>query len=563
MAPGGFPAKHAALLACATLLLGAPDICGGGSALADVSSRTSPDDARKALFTINGTPVDSRELLTFIEIMSGGDSPAAGLPEMVDTLINNRLMAGAAVRDGVDQQPRVRSRIETRANKLWNQLYLEQLAASTSPVTDREMLEAAPPFEEMISVQQLIVDTPEKAERLRLQAVQGESFDNLVLRNTIGLTRKNDGKIGYVKRTSTIYEPETIESIFPLAVGEYSAVLPTRLGYSVFRILDRKSAETQKTEWLASNRERFNREKTKKKLDENRSRLAAGHAVVVDQRLISEYLKARAENSDPGPLLQKSVIKIDDVEFFLGDMLDPADIGFIHSESSLEIILNKRVEDFAVSREVDRLGLKNARPELLLREKLLRESVYAREYVNYRCREIEVTRAETREYYEKNGAAFTLPRALDISLIETKSEARLERIYDLLAGGTSFEEVAESWSDNKSIKGGRLGFVPEQSIAPEFSAVKKIGAGTYSKTPIRIKAGGESPELFVVAKVNSVREPEPLPFERVAKDDIEKAIMAGKRERVVRTILEELRKSNEVRFTPEYERFAVSSANRR
>jgi parvulin-like peptidyl-prolyl isomerase len=533
---------RAAVSACALCLLAAPGHSAEGP----------------ALFTINGTPVEARELLAFVDIQSGGEPAGADLPGTVDTLINNRLMAEAAIREGIDRQPRVRSRIEGRGNKLWSRVYWDFLAGASVAPTDRELLESAPAFDEMLSLQQLIVESPDLAAQLRRRALEGDDFDALVRSGSVGLTSRNSGRVGYVKRTSTMYEPRTLEALFALPTGSYSPVLPTRLGYSVFKILDRKSPESQKGEWLAANRDRLTRDKLGKSWDDRRATLVESHAVVVNHDLIDRYGKAVSEKRSPGPLLQEIALEIDDVDFFLGDLLDPADIGLAHSTSTLETLMNKRVEEFAVAREVERLGLKKSNQDIVLRERLLAESVYAREYVNHRCRDIAVSPEEIKAQYERNRSAYTAPRALDISLIETKSPARLESIYALLAKGTPFGTVAERLSDNRTLPGGRVGFVAERSLSPEFAGIGKLRAGSYSPTPIRVAAAGGDDERYVVVMLHSVREAEPIPFESVEKADLVNAVMAGKRARVVRNILAELRKSNKVRFTPEYERFAAT-----
>lgn len=554
---------RAAASACFLLLLAATGRSGEAPALAGGSLPQARAGAGKTLFTINGAPVDERELLAFIDLSSDGESGGSGLAGAVDMLINNRLMAESAVREGIDRHARVRSRFEARSNRLWNRVYWDHLAGASDGPTDLEMLEAAPGFEEMVSVQQLIVDSAGLAERLRLRALEGDDFDAIVRSSSVGLSTRNGGRVGYVKRTSTMYDADTLAALFALPVGDYSPVLPTRLGYSVFKILDRKSPESQKTEWLAANRARLARDKVRKTWDDRRATLASSHSVVVDHDLVGEYLKAVSGSRSPAPLLDEIVLEIDDAGFFLGDILDPAGIGLVHSESTLEAMLNKRVEEFALSREVERLGLKRSNPDILLRERLLRESIYAREYVNHRCREISADPDELKAHYAKNRAAYTAPRALDLSLIETKSPARLEKIYALLAAGTPFEEVAERLSDNRSLEGGRVGFIAERSLAPEFAGIGKLKAGSYTPAPIRLRPDGGDSEILVVVMLHSIREAEPLPFERVAKGDLEKAVIAGKRDREVRKILSELRKSNEVRFTPEYERFAASFGARR
>ncbi|HEY3490337.1 MAG TPA: peptidylprolyl isomerase [Candidatus Deferrimicrobiaceae bacterium] len=512
----------------------------------------------KPLFLVNQVPVPAIEFRMYMDVIAGPEAQKGPqvLPELVDSMINNRLLATMAVKEGVDKLPRSRSKIESRCNQIWKDVLWTRVVQPSIKVTDKEVLAKAPKFEELVSVQQFIADSPEKAEQFRKRMAAGESFDDVAKQESLGLTAKNGGKVGYIKRGSTMYDPKVIASIFRLKKGELSPVIETTLGQSVFRLLDRKMPESQKIEWLPNGRKEVLAQKGKQVWDDYKAKVIKKHKIVLNKAVIDGYMKARANKQSIEPLMLKSAFKVDSVDFFLVDLVDPSGTGLIHGENTLEIIANKRAEDYAVAQEVARLGLKAQEPARSLQEKLLTEEVLAREFINYRCRDIQVTGPEMKDYYDKHLAEFSVGHSLDVSLIETKSKSRLDEIYGLLAKGTPFEEVAEKWSDNKTLKGGRLGFVPEATIAPQFADVKKLKVGEYSKEPIKLRAKKENVDLYIVARVNGVREKGVIPFEQADKPSLEKAVMAGKREGVVKSVLSGLKKNNKIQFTPEYDRFS-------
>lgn len=516
--------------------------------------------ASRVLFSIDGEPVNAGEFRTFMTTVMSGDLDEGPkiLPVMADTMINNRLLASLAVKEGVDKLPQVRSRLEMRANKLWDDVLWQHAVRADFKMSDKEIFAKAPPFDELISLQQLIVEKAETAERLHKLAVGGENFDNLVIGHSIGLTAQNGGKVGYVKRGTTMYDPKVLDTLFGLKVGEFSPVIHTELGYSVFRLLDRKTPEKLRVEWLRDNRGKVMAGKAKEQWEALKEKLVRKHKVVLDRKVVDAYMQARAKNSSVEQFRGKVAFTIDGLPFYVIDLIDPSGTGLIHGDATLELIANKRVNEYAIAREVERRGLKEKEPEIALQEKLLREDVLAREYIDHRCRDLKVTQAEVRKVYDAKPADFTIDRSLDVSLIETRSPARVEQIYAELAKGVPFAEVADKWSDNQKMKGGNLGFVPESTIAPEFAEVKKIPAGEVGKKPIRLHAKKENVDLYIIARVNAVREKGLVPFDKIDKTGIEKSLMAQKREAVLKALFSDLRKRHKVEFTPEYDRFAAT-----
>lgn len=511
----------------------------------------------KNLFLVNGEPVTSDELRIFIATVDpeAMKDPGPEIPGLTDQLINNRLLAPEAVKAGLDKTDELRSRLESNLNRIWKDAYWVHGVLPTVKISEKEIMASVPPIEEMVSIQQLVVESKEKAEALRAKAVGGGDFDAIVKENTEGLSGRNAGKIGFIKANSPMYEPDLVKTIFKLKPGEYTPVVSTQIGYSVIEVLERKSAEQGRKEWLAANRkaisDKIRSQFWNKKLD----KLIRSHKVVTNQKTVDAYHEARKNNKSVEPLLSRTVFSIDGHPYLLGDLVDPSGMGFVHGEGTLEVIVNKRAEEFAIAREVERLKIKQLAPEVAFKERFLREKFLGRAYVNYRCRDIRVSPAEIRKYYDENPSEFVKDTATGFSFIETRSKARVEKIYADLQAGMPFGEAADKWSDNKTLPGGKSVPVPESNISPEFAAVKALKVGEYLKKPIVLKAPKENVELFVIARKDEVVEKRRIPFEEAEKGDIEKALLARKRARVVNDILFELRKNNKVEFLPEYEAF--------
>lgn len=527
----------------------------------NVAAAPSQQPEGETVFVINGTPVDEGEFRRYVAVFaskSGDEPPGKAVAGMADTFINNRLLAAEAQEAGLDRLPRVRSRLETRLNRLWTDLYWAEVVRPFIRVGDNELLAAAPPMEDSISLQQLTVKNREHAETLRARVLAGADFERIIREESVGLTARNGGKVGFVTRRSTMYDPALLEQLFRMSPGELTPVTATRTGYAIIRVLEKKTSARMREEWVKYNYRRLVGERELIVWRNRKAALARTHRVVMDRGVIDAFL--RHGGKPPADLFDRVAVTVDGIPFLLRDLVDPSGIGIIHDGDTLEAIIRRRVEEFAVARDAARRGLPKRFPATALEEKLRRENLLAREYIDFRSRDLHVTEADRRKYYEENRERFVEPRALDLSFIETRSPERVKKIYELLRGGTPFEEVADAWSDNRQARGGRAGWVEEASLVPALRPVTRLKVGEYAATPIRIAAADGTGTLLVIPRLNGIRQPRVLPFREVDPAYLEKAVLARKRENVVRGIFEELRRRNRVVVTPRFEAVATDLA---
>ncbi|MBI5576398.1 MAG: peptidyl-prolyl cis-trans isomerase [Deltaproteobacteria bacterium] len=518
--------------------------------------------AETALFRIDGNPVEKAEFRRFVEIAFPEETEPSEtrLRVLADSFINNRLLAARARAEGVDKLSAVRSRLETRLNRLWTNVYWSEVAEPSIRIEEKDIEAMAPPMEDAIDLQQLTVETREHADELRRLVLAGADFGKIVKAESVGLTAHNGGYVGNVTKSSPLYGRELLDELFRMRPGEYSAVSKTDTGYAVIKVIEKKPSSRMRQEWLERNRDRLLRIRRQEAWNRWKENLVRQHECIPDRDVIDAYLRARENNASLEPLLGKAAVTVDGVPFTLRDLADPSGLGVVHSEDTVEEIIHRRLEEYAIAREAARVGLREKHPDILLIGKLTGEYLLAREYVAFRGRGLSVTEKERREYYEANRKKFTAPRAYRFSLIETRSPARLRTIYDLLEKGVSFEEVANRWSDNRQSAEGRNGFVEENRVPRELVPATKLALGEYARTPIRIDPpkGGEG--VWIVPKLKAVREERALPFQEIDRFSVEKSVMAKKRERLIREIVAGLRAESRIEFGPEFHRYASQGA---
>lgn len=519
-----------------------------------------PVSTRNPVFLIDGKPVASEELLLLENALypEGGSRVPRSAADLADTFINNRLLASRAITEGMDLLPEVRSHLESRLNALWIGPYWNEVVLPTVHVGEDELQALAPEQQESVTLRLLVVKDREQAEALRKRALSGEDFTWLVRTHSTGLSAGNGGSIGPVERGTSLLDPPLSEELFRTPPGNLTRVVETRIGFAFALVLERKSPEEMRREWLARNRVRLVRNRETEEWKARKETLVASHTIVMEEGV--ERAVREAGNGVPLPanLLSSPAFTMDGVPFFLDDLLDPSGIGILHGGDVLRTAIRKRSEEFAVARDAARIGMRERHPEIVARETILREDLLAREYLRLRGKGLDASEPELRRYFEENRSRFVSPKALDLSFIETKSPQRADRIYARLAAGVPFAVVADEDSDNRETKEGRVGFVEENRLAPGLESVKRLKIGEYAPAPLRVRSTDTDEELLVIPRLNAVRERRPLRFEEVDRRLLLQAVVARKREALAREIFADLRNSHRVEITREFRSLARS-----
>lgn len=158
---------------------------------------------------------------------------------------------------------------------------------------------------------------------------------------------------------------------------------------------------------------------------------------------------------------------------------------------------------------------------------------------------------EITEYYKKHRENFYFPEMVHAAHIvknvdevtdEATALAAIRQAQQELQQGVSFEEVADKHSDCPG-RGGDLGFFPRGQMVEEFESV------VFSMKPGEVSDIFRSPFGFHIAKVYEIRPEGYLPLQEV-RAQIEEALYAEKRRRVVEQYLDKLRAQADVQNVP-------------
>lgn len=539
----------------------------GGTVMDNAGAQSAgAPDGSGVVAVINGENLTGEDLEIFARriIPDFKGETRAEWNAAIDMLINNRLLARKAQAEKVDLAPRVRSRVETAVNALWETPYWNAVVRDTVKLTDADFRKKAPKFHGSLTARQMVVGDLKEAESLhRAVVADPASFERLVREKSEGLTAHNGGVVSNITKDSPQYSREILDALFAMNPGDISPVMKSQIGYTFFAVLEKVTPEEMERRWRAEVTPSLRKAKELEVWEAHVDRLAKKFRIRVDEKTVKAYLQAREKGRDVTKYANRVAFTIDNTAFHLAELVDPSGLGVVHGALTLETIVNKRARQYVVAREAERIGLKRKFPKVAMEERYVRENILARAYLDHRARGIEVSDKDLIEYYRSNREKFRRPRIYEISAIETRSPDRLKQIYRALAEGKAFGDVADEWSDNREKQPhGKVGRIREDRLSKEFApAVKALRPGEYAKAPVELPLG-EGRKLYVVLRLDAVREAGYIPFGEASRDDLRKAVTAHRREAIVKTVMEELRRENRVEIRPEYYRFADGRAER-
>jgi len=222
--------------------------CGGGDVPADPvfeSAATRLGDPVTA--TVNGTTLYQSDLDRMAEEQGWIDEGGTLLPsdprytQLLDELIDQRLLALDALTRGIDQDPDTKRRLQAARERILGNIRVETyLRDAVTPATIRRMYEenaklAAQGNE--VRARHILVETKAEAEALRVRLVAGEDFVALAREYSLDAgSREEGGNLAYF--TKDMLSPDFTRAVFAISEGELTPVFKTDYGWHIAEVQD-------------------------------------------------------------------------------------------------------------------------------------------------------------------------------------------------------------------------------------------------------------------------------------------------------------------------------------
>jgi len=406
--------------------------------------------------------------------------------QIVDTLINQKLLVQAAYEMGLDKSPEVEQLVESNRSKFLLDALYDTHIASKVTVSETEILDFYKDLEYQIRAFQIVTAGPDTAEALLERLKQSANFEQLAYEYSIDPSaRRNRGDMGYFQRGSS-GSPEFDRIVFKMEVGEISPVIGTEVGYHIVKVVDKRPNDTR--EEFARMRGPIGRQL----LSEKRMTLTSSYfdtimvkyPITVD-RDVADYVTLKRQNLYPPPVVAKlpkydfddDQLDRDEKELILATW-DGGQMSLIDYLFSVRRIFPpEQRPNFDDYDSLAKIIYSIKRPDLLAREaeleKLDQTVVYKRNIKLYRegtmseilrtdtIQKVEApTEDEMREYYDQHRDEFLVPRQVHAYEIAVSDEMLAQNLAKSIKTLDDFQVKAAQYTERagQRVKGGDLGY---------------------------------------------------------------------------------------------------------
>jgi peptidyl-prolyl cis-trans isomerase C len=175
-------------------------------------------------------------------------------PQLVERLVDQKLIAAAAKKTGIADRPDVQARFRMLREGMLNQLYMDERL--TAGITDEKLRDAyqkmvaLEPKKEEVRARHILVKTKDEALAIIAQIGKGADFIALAKAKSTGPSGRNGGDLGFFAAGQMV--PPFSEAAFGLKKGEVTRdPVKTQFGWHVIKVEDRRFSGSRRFEEVA------------------------------------------------------------------------------------------------------------------------------------------------------------------------------------------------------------------------------------------------------------------------------------------------------------------------
>ena len=164
-------------------------------------------------------------------------------PNLLEMLINNRVIMQGAQKAGVLDRPEIKTQLRLAKEQIVGQTYLDELLAAhvseeeLRSLYDKELKNFR--REEEIHAKHILVKTEKEAQDIIVQLKAGADFSELANKKSLDENTEG-GDLGYFTKSMMI--PEFGDAVFDMKKGQLSAPIKTAFGWHVVLVEDKRLA---------------------------------------------------------------------------------------------------------------------------------------------------------------------------------------------------------------------------------------------------------------------------------------------------------------------------------
>jgi hypothetical protein len=512
-------------------------------------------DGRPAVASVNGKPISLDELL--LELEAPDDQAAArrgtGTPkalELLDRLVNVRLILQEATTMGLAEQPEIRKQVEVSARGILRDVLLERVVKDV--VADPATVQAR--FEDLSrewKASSLLFKDEASATRVREELAGGAKFAEVAAReSTSGAARASDD--GEYHTRKDFLAPVAL-ALSALKAGEVSPVVKLPAGFVVITVSDLRYPESTAVREQARRTALAEKQVTALQAHEAdlRRRLVTLHDDVlkaVDYTAATPGLEAlRTDKRVLAEIKGAASVTVGDLTEYLRlqsfhgpDQSAQGKRMNASKGEALDATIGRRV----LNHEATRLGLDQTaeyRDRVRSYEDGLVFDAFVQKVI---VPDSKMTEDEVKAHYESHRKDYSSPEMVRLRGLAFTTRAAAEDALDRLRGGAEFSWLAAN-AEGQVPKGAEG--VLELDGRPLTTASMPEGMQTTlngAKTGDARLYEGQGGRFYVLS-VQGVVPPEARPYDEV-REDIAKELYAKKLRKNVEDYLAKLRTASTI-----------------
>lgn len=162
--------------------------------------------------------------------------------ELLQQLVDRRVMAIDAAKKGYGDDPEVARKVELLKERVMEEAYVSR--EIEAKVTDAMMkakydkIIADNPAEEEVRARHILVDSEEEAKKLKVELDKGADFADLANKNSKDARDGSGGDLGYFTRERMV--PEFAEAAFKAEVGKVVGPVKSQFGWHLILVEDKR-----------------------------------------------------------------------------------------------------------------------------------------------------------------------------------------------------------------------------------------------------------------------------------------------------------------------------------
>lgn len=172
--------------------------------------------------------------------------------KLLDDFIVELLCYKEAIRLGIDRQKDTKEVLRAAKRKILMAKFIEEEVEKKIKVEEAEIRDYYEKHKDYFLVPEtykashILVNTEEKAKALLNKLSEGADFGELAKAESMDLTNRRGGDVGYFKKGQLV--PEFEEACLKLEIGQVSPIVKTSFGYHIIKLTDKRPAGVRRFE---------------------------------------------------------------------------------------------------------------------------------------------------------------------------------------------------------------------------------------------------------------------------------------------------------------------------